>query len=89
MWIKDTLVNHDTAIELYKEKNGISQPKWNVLINYYHFIDNLVEFLNLEGYDKPKRANIFTTNYDSIFELIFDLISLNKRLVYFNDGSRG
>lgn len=89
LWIKDTLVNHDTAIELYKEKNGISQPKLNVLINYYHFIDNLVEFLNLEGYDKPKRANIFTTNYDSIFELIFDLISLNKRLIYFNDGSRG
>lgn len=45
--------------------------------------------LDAEGYDKPKRANIFTTNYDSLFELVFDEISKKNRLIYFNDGSRG
>lgn len=56
---------------------------------YERFINNLISFLNNEGFDRPKRINIFTTNYDTLFEMIFDRLSKDNRLTYFNDGSRG
>ena len=49
----------------------------------------MIDFLNNEGFDKPKRINIFTSNYDTLFEMIFDKVSKDNRLTYFNDGSRG
>ena len=58
-------------------------------IQYERFINNLIDFLNNEGFDKPKRINIFTSNYDTLFEMIFDKVSKDNRLTYFNDGSRG
>lgn len=75
-WIKDT--------EILKFNS-----KDPTFCNYHRFINNIVNFLDRESYDKPKRANIFTTNYDSLFEVTFDEIAKEKRLVYFNDGSRG
>ncbi|VIV54009.1 Uncharacterised protein [Streptococcus pneumoniae] len=56
---------------------------------YKRFVQNLIDFLNNEGFDKPKRVNIFTSNYDTLFEMIFDKLSKENRLIYFNDGSRG
>lgn len=56
---------------------------------YKRFVQNLIDFLNNEGFDKPKRVNIFTSNYDTLFEMIFDKLSKENRLTYFNDGSRG
>lgn len=85
LWIKDTLVDEEKMKEL-KEKGD---NKSDVIKNYYEFVNNLASLLDAEGYDKPKRANIFTTNYDSLFELVFDEISKKNRLIYFNDGSRG
>ena len=58
-------------------------------IQYNNFIKNLINFLNNEGFDKPKRLNIFTSNYDTLFEMTFDKLSKDNRLTYFNDGSRG
>lgn len=58
-------------------------------IQYERFVNNLINFLNNEGFDKPKRINIFTSNYDTLFEMIFDKVSKDNRLTYFNDGSRG
>lgn len=58
-------------------------------IQYNYFIKNLINFLNNEGFDKPKRLNIFTSNYDTLFEMTFDELSKDNRLTYFNDGSRG
>lgn len=58
-------------------------------IQYERFVNNLIDFLNNEGFDKPKRINIFTSNYDTLFEMIFDKVSKDNRLTYFNDGSRG
>ncbi len=85
LWIKDTLVDEEKMKEV-KEKGD---NKSDVIKNYYEFVNNLASLLDAEGYDKPKRANIFTTNYDSLFELVFDEISKKNRLIYFNDGSRG
>lgn len=56
---------------------------------YKRFVQNLIDFLNNEGFDKPKRVNIFTSNYDTLFEMVFDKLSKENRLTYFNDGSRG
>ena len=70
LWIKDTLVDEEKMKEL-KEKGD---NKSDVIKNYYEFVNNLASLLDAEGYDKPKRANIFTTNYDSLFELVFDEI---------------
>lgn len=59
------------------------------LKNYKIFIKNVITLLNSTGFERPKRANIFTTNYDTFFELAFDQIAHMHPLAYFNDGSRG
>lgn len=60
-----------------------------VHVQYKRFVQNLIDFLNNEGFDKPKRVNVFTSNYDTLFEMTFDELSKKNRLTYFNDGSRG
>lgn len=60
-----------------------------VLENYRSFIACLYTFLQGESNELPKRINIFTTNYDLLFERTFDESILNSPLLYFNDGSRG
>lgn len=77
LWIRKTRIEE----ELVENRE--------ILDKYYNFVDNLVKIINNEGYDKPKRVNIFTTNYDTFFELSFDNHSNKNRLSYFNDGSRG
>lgn len=84
-WIQDTLITKE-KMDAISVKNSKGKK---VFQNYKRFINNLGEFLDREGYDKPKRANIFTTNYDSLFELVFDEVAQNQRMIYFNDGSRG
>lgn len=77
IWIKKT--------KILKEDNFNKET----VDDYSNFISNLVNILNNEGFDKPKRVNIFTTNYDTLFEISFDKIARKNRLTYFNDGSRG
>lgn len=84
-WIQDTLITKE-KIKKILEKNPYGQKTYD---NYKKFVNELGDFLNREGYDRPKRANIFTTNYDSLFELAFDETSQDQRMIYFNDGSRG
>ncbi|EOD5300568.1 SIR2 family protein [Enterococcus faecium] len=77
LWIKKTqITNVNSKIE-------------SVFKNYEKFISSLIAISNREGYDKPKRINIFTTNYDTLFELAFDNLASKYRLTFFNDGSRG
>lgn len=57
--------------------------------NYIDFIKNIITILNNEGFDRPKKVNIFTTNYDTLFEAAFDYHSKKGTMVYFNDGSKG
>ena len=84
-WIQDTLITKEKINNI--PTNDIEGKK--AFQNYKRFISNLGDFLDREGYDKPKRANIFTTNYDSLFELAFDEVSQDQRMIYFNDGRRG
>ncbi|AVM70740.1 SIR2 family protein [Streptococcus mutans] len=76
LWIRKTkILDFDKNSEVHNQ--------------YKRFVQNLIDFLNNEGFDKPKRVNIFTSNYDTLFEMIFDKLSKANRLTYFNDGSRG
>ncbi|UXT30535.1 SIR2 family protein [Staphylococcus aureus] len=81
-WIQETRI-------LEKDVKIFNQEQKDVVKNYEIFISYIVKILNNEGYDKPKRVNIFTTNYDTLFELAFDRISKKGSLTYFNDGSKG
>lgn len=56
---------------------------------YQSFIKNIYSILRRNSIQQPKRANIFTTNYDMFFEYSFDEIGKNNNNVYFNDGSYG
>ena len=57
--------------------------------NYMRFISAISNFLQTEGNERPKRINIFTTNYDLMFEWTLDKYIQDNSLIYFNDGSRG
>lgn len=59
-----------------------------VLENYKKLLERILIFLQRESYQKPNRANIFTTNYDLFFERAADEIS-GKFEFFFNDGSSG
>lgn len=56
---------------------------------YEKFINQLLLYLTSQSNDKPKRINIFTTNYDLMFENSFDKISFDNNQILFNDGSYG
>lgn len=60
-----------------------------VVYNYLRFIDWARSYLANAGVEQPKRINIFTTNYDLLFEYTFDYILKDSPLLWFNDGSRG
>lgn len=77
LWVKKTKI-----LEVEDQSKEIVK-------NYDRFISNLITLSNHEGFDKPKRVNIFTTNYDTLFELSFDKLASQNRLTFFNDGSRG
>lgn len=77
LWVKKTQI-----LEVEDQSKEIVK-------NYDRFISNLITLSNHEGFDKPKRVNIFTTNYDTLFELSFDKLASQNRLTFFNDGSRG
>lgn len=78
-WIRKTSILEEETDDNFKRIHK----------EYNKFILNLVKILSNEGFDKPKRVNIFTTNYDTLFELSFDKIAAKNRLTFFNDGSRG
>jgi len=61
----------------------------DVFDSYYKFVNILIEILCREPLNKPRRVNIFTTNYDMMFEKTFDKVKCNRKLSYFNDGSSG
>lgn len=60
-----------------------------VFLNYKKLIKSFNNYLQCESNETPKRINVFTTNYDLLFERAFDDFLLNNPLIYFNDGSRG
>ncbi len=72
--------------------NEISkQKKYQSTVNQYvTFLTTLVDFLSTEPTDKPRRINLFTTNFDPMFELAFDeILKSNKVDCFFCDGGVG
>ena len=60
-----------------------------VVVNYEKLAGTLYAFLYSESNERPKRINIFSTNYDLLLERAFDDFLVKHPLVYFNDGARG
>lgn len=60
----------------------------SVLKNYKRFLSDIIKFLQRENYQKERRVNIFTTNYDLFFEKAADELT-GKYDFFFNDGSSG
>lgn len=56
--------------------------------NYNRFVNHLLDFLDRESNERPKRINLFTTNYDLNFEHAFDDVARNRN-AFFNDGGAG
>lgn len=73
----------------YDAARDFNDKDKQVYDNYHRFIKCLYNFLQGESNELPKRINIFTTNYDLLFEYSFDDFLLDNPLIYFNDGSRG
>ena len=63
-WIRPMGLSGEEFYKLYGSSTTLS--------NYRRFINNLYSFLQNESNESPKRINIFTTNYDLIFERVFD-----------------
>lgn len=79
----------DWILPMTKIIDATTETEKKVLQNYKVFFKKLIEFLNNESNEKPKRINIFTTNYDLMFEKTFQNILNEKTNCYFNDGSSG
>lgn len=78
-----------TKKEDAKDK-GINEKTFEEVLELYKdFIKKLFIFLQNESNERPKRINIFTTNYDLFFELAYDEIFPSIPFGFFNDGSRG
>lgn len=69
--------------------DDIPEGAKNTLESYKKLIENMLTLSRHNGFKRPKRTNIFTTNYDTFFEAAFDDIALDHPLAVFNDGSRG
>lgn len=69
--------------------NNHSADVTQTLNVYMAFIRQIVENLNMSNSrETPRRANIFTTNYDFFIEKAFDQVSRNYKFVV-NDGATG
>ena len=59
-------------------KNGlvsathIPEEAMDTLNFYKELIENMLTLSRHNGFERPKRTNIFTTNYDTFFEAAFD-----------------
>ena len=75
-------------LEIPKENTKLIEKYKEVFKNYQKLLENLIKLLQRENYQKEKRINIFTTNYDLFFEKVADCL-VGKYEFYFNDGSSG
>lgn len=80
-WIEPMGVNGDEFQSRYSSDK--------VFLNYKKLVETFYNYLQCESNESPKRINVFTTNYDLLFERAFDDFLFNNPLIYFNDGSRG
>lgn len=63
---------------------------YNVIKSYINFIRNLTsKMLRRNERISPKRANIFTTNYDVFFEKAINIVQKDNPSLIINDGGHG
>ncbi|WP_395184996.1 SIR2 family protein [Lactobacillus helveticus] len=75
----------DSNFEKIKRNKSI----YTTLHVYILFVQKIIDILNLSNArDTPRRANIFTTNYDLFLEKAFDQVSQDSRFII-NDGAKG
>lgn len=79
----------DWILPMTKIIKSTTDEENKVIKNYNCFLRRLIYFLQNESNEKPKRINIFTTNYDLMFEKSFQDVLNDKVNCYFNDGSVG
>ena len=71
------------------KKSDCNDQIKNTLDVYVDFVKSIIEILNLSNArETPRRANIFTTNYDLFLEKAFDMVSQDYRFII-NDGAKG
>lgn len=75
-------------LEISEESTELKEKYEEVFKNYQKLLEDLINLLQRESYQKEKRINIFTTNYDLFFEKVADSL-VGKYEFYFNDGSSG
>ena len=75
-------------LEIPEKSTELKEKYEEVFKNYQKLLENLIKLLQRESYQKEKRINIFTTNYDLFFEKVADSL-VGKYEFYFNDGSSG
>ena len=75
-------------LEISEESTELKEKYEEVFKNYQKLLENLINLLQRETYQKEKRINIFTTNYDLFFEKVVDSL-VGRYEFYFNDGSSG
>lgn len=75
-------------LEIPEKSTELKEKYEEVFRNYQKLLENLINLLQRETYQKEKRINIFTTNYDLFFEKVADSL-VGKYEFYFNDGSSG
>lgn len=92
---KDDVISKDIVYTYYYTRilkpsflKDMNEEKQEVLRNYKKFLEEIIKFLQRENYQKEKRINIFTTNYDLFFEKAADTLT-GKYEFFFNDGSSG
>lgn len=78
-----------SPIALRKDSFDMIYGGDQVVVNYEKLAGTLYAFLYSESNERPKRINIFSTNYDLLLERVFDEFLVKHPLVYFNDGARG
>ncbi|NBK98550.1 MAG: hypothetical protein EOM50_11110 [Erysipelotrichia bacterium] len=81
--------NEIDVMSILEKPAGELDNNERVVYNYFRFIRWMNIYLSNTGVEQSKRINIFTTNYDLLFECIFDISLKNNPLLWFNDGSRG
>ncbi|WP_391591888.1 hypothetical protein MCAV_00440 [[Mycoplasma] cavipharyngis] len=72
-------------------ENDFDNPSSNreVYKNYLRLIKCFYDYLQSESNETLKRINVFTINYDLLFERVFDDFLFDHPLIYFNYDSRG
>lgn len=89
-WIKKMFDTVDVIKKTKEKTKEENKYKYSKNLSFYiKFIQKMFIFLQNESNDRPKRMNIFTTNYDLFFELAYDKIFHSVPFGFLNDGSKG